>query len=321
MRALLLSAALAASSGTAFAAKVFAIATDSPVRQIRETALEIYVETESGAFRLEECAAAPLCLTPDAIQGLPEPAPEEALPDGAVAVAPSGDIRRAWYSRPTTRYEHGVLGNKVEGGSLVAETAGGERFELVLPETYVFEDLTPRISDLNGDGRNEVVTIRSSRVAGAAVAIYAVADGSLVERAAGPEIGRPSRWLNIAGIADYTGAGIPAIAWVETPHIGGTLKMGALVNGRLEVFENTYPGFSNHVIGSKELGLSATGDFSGDGVPDLALPSVDRSSLVIASRTGFEAIALPGRVAHAVVHISDLLVTATEDGRLLAIAP
>lgn len=302
-------------------AEVFEVATESPVVRVVQTAAGVYVETGEATFRLTACSTAPLCLAPDAIEGFSEHAPPGALPDGEVAAAPSGDIFQAWYSRPTARYAHGVLGDAVEGGALTVETAEGTPLELVLPETHVFEDLAPRISDLDGDGRNEVVAIRSSLTAGAAVAVYGIVGGTLVERAATPEIGRPNRWLNIAGIADYTGAGIPAIAWVETPHIGGILKMAALVDGRLEVFDNTYPGFSNHVIGSRELGLSATADFSGDGVPDLALPSADRRSLVIATRSGFASIPLPGRIAQRIAENSGRLVTATDDGRLLVIVP
>jgi hypothetical protein len=40
------------------------------------------------------------------------------LPDGGTARYASGNIRAAWYSAPTTRYDHGVLGDAIEGGGL-----------------------------------------------------------------------------------------------------------------------------------------------------------------------------------------------------------
>jgi hypothetical protein len=36
---------------------------------------------------------------------------------------------------------------------------------------------------------------------------------------------------------------------------------------------------SNHVLGSRQLGLAAVADFDGDGVSDLAIPSLDRRTL------------------------------------------
>ena len=44
----------------------------------------------------------------------PKP-PDGALPDGKVATG-TGDIARAWLAEPVTRYDHGILGDKIEVG-------------------------------------------------------------------------------------------------------------------------------------------------------------------------------------------------------------
>ena len=54
-------------------------------------------------------------------------------------------------------------------------------------------------------------------------------------------------------------------------------------------------------------------------VPDLAIPSADRRELVVAARTGITRIVVPGRIDHAIGAIDGVIVTATEDGHLLAI--
>ncbi len=46
---------------------------------------------------------------------------------------------------------------------------------------FVFEDLAPRIVDLDEDRMAEIVTIRTDINAGAAIAIYGIRDGGLVE--------------------------------------------------------------------------------------------------------------------------------------------
>ena len=51
----------------------------------------------------------------------PKP-PDGALPDAKVATG-KGDIARAWLAEPTTCYDHGILGDEIEAGSLVIETA------------------------------------------------------------------------------------------------------------------------------------------------------------------------------------------------------
>lgn len=199
-------------------------------------------------------------------------AAQERLPDGGVAVAAGGGAVRAWYGRPTGRYAHGVLGDAVEGGSLVVLDEAGRRHELVLPERYVFEDITPRIADLDGDRRNEIVTIRTDASAGAAVAVYDISGGQLVERAATDPIGRPNRWLSIAGIASFTNPSTREIAVVKTPHIGGVLELLALRGDRLVSLYAPVRGYTSHVIGSRILSLAGIGDLTGDGISELALP-------------------------------------------------
>lgn len=202
------------------------------------------------------------------------------LPDGYVAVQPEGDVVKAWYGDPTRRYGHGILGDAIEAGALHVEISNGKQLSLQLPETEVFEDRTPRLVDLDGDGTIEIVTIRSSVSKGASVTIYGLEKGALVQRATNGFIGRSNRWLNIAGIASFAGGQELQIAYVETPHIGGTLYFYAFRKGRL-VRTGAMQGFSNHAIGTREMQLSAVVNIDGGLGVELAAPSDNRQSLRI----------------------------------------
>ena len=208
------------------------------------------------------------------------PRAPDGLPDGHVATRESGEIRTAWYAEPTDRYGHGVIGDAIEAGALVIETAAGEKLTFRLPEDQVFEDRTPRLADLDGDGRIEVVTIRASTRQGGSVAIYGLGGGTLVELAATPFIGRPNRWLNIAGIGDYADTPGREIALVVTPHIGGTLQVYRFSEYGLNRVAEAR-GFSNHEIGSPQLDLSASADLDGDGLLEMILPTDGRDELRI----------------------------------------
>ncbi len=203
------------------------------------------------------------------------------LPDGRIASAGgNATIVKAWYAKPTGRYKHDVLGDAIEAGALVVETDRGVRLKYLLQETDVFEDITPRLADLDGDGKTEVITIQSNLLAGASIAIYQVSNNTLVRSAQSRYIGRPFRWLNIAGIANYTGNRTPEIALVITPHIGGILELYKFHQGKLfRLFAER--GFSNHFIGSREQRLSASYLDTSSRRVNLALPSADRKSLMI----------------------------------------
>ncbi|MBO6639451.1 MAG: hypothetical protein JJ920_11110 [Roseitalea sp.] len=308
---------LAALSSPSAAQTVTAVETEGAVTAIVQTPRGSYAETERGTLRIEpgDCDGG-ICLSPGVIRGLPVRAPDGALPDGFVATAPAGDIVRAWYGQPTDRYAHGVLGDAIEGGSLAAETLDGNAVEFVLPEQQVFEDITPRIRDLDGDGTNEVITIRASQSGGAAVVIYGLRAGELVEITSSSENGRPNRWLNIAAIVPAgTGEGGSTIVGVRTPHIGGrlftvTMAADGSVTERNDIARN----LSNHLIGSRELGLSAVLDGR------LYIPSQDRRSLR-APLSDAADIALPAPIDKAIIAVAGRLITATQDGQLLVIEP
>ncbi len=207
-----------------------------------------------------------------------KPAPN-GLPDGKIAASRRfKTIKQAWYILPTRRYDHGILGDAVEAGGLVVKTANGKLLTYKLPKNEVFEDRIPRIADLDGDGKAEIITILSSTSKGGSIAVFGIRGNKLVKIAQTPFIGRSYRWLNIAGIADFNGDGRIDIAGVWTPHIGGTLKFWTLRGKKLKQI-GSMRGFSNHFIGSREQRLSAISDVDGNGTLDLVLPSAGRDAL------------------------------------------
>ncbi len=207
--------------------------------------------------------------------------PLDGLPDGEATWA-AGNIRHAWLVEPTQRYRHGILGDSVEAASLRLSGPNGGLSELRLGRASVFEDLRVRIVDLDGDGQDEVVVVRTYLKNGAALAVYGLADGRVSRLAETPPIGLANRWLNPAAAADFDGDGRTEIAYVETPHIGGTLRIFEF-DGETLVQEYEAFGFSNHAIGSRELDMAAVVDWNDDGILDLALPDAARTALRILS--------------------------------------
>lgn len=275
------------------------------------------IKNQSKAWTFVHCAAVAVMMS------LVGPAAaQERLPGGDVVTAPGPGVVAAWYARPTGRYGHGVLGDAVEGGSLVVRSDQGAIYEAVLPNRYVFEDVTPRLADLDGDGKREIVTIRTDVRAGAAVAIYALSGKALVERAATNPIGRPNRWVSIAAVDDFTGDGRNEIAVVRTPHIGGVLELLSLRNGTLRRLYPPLSGYTSHTIGAAEVSFAASADVSGDGVADLILPEQNRRRLValrlVDSVVPIGAVDLPARLSGPVeVEAGGFLRVPLETGRMV----
>lgn len=154
----------------------------------------------------------------------------------------------ARYTGETTRYDHGVFGESIEYGTLEIETLNGV-VRIVLPENRVFEDIAPRVADMDGDGDNEVVVVETDVNLGAQLAIYDE-NGKVAET---PFIGRTHRWLAPAGIGDFDGDGMNDVAYVETPHLGKRLMFWSLKGGNLVLIAEAQ-GLTNHRFG--EAGIS-----------------------------------------------------------------
>ena len=154
------------------------------------------------------------------------------------------DIADARYSDPTGRYDHGILGDAIEYGALDLVLTDGPTLRIVLPETRVFEDIAPRLADVDGDGTREVVVVETDIARGARLAIYD--EDGLV--AATPNIGQTHRWLAPIGIADLDGDGKTEIAYVDRPHLARRLMVWRFADGKLVKVAQA-DGLTNHRIG------------------------------------------------------------------------
>ncbi|SNY51382.1 Repeat domain-containing protein [Pseudooceanicola antarcticus] len=158
--------------------------------------------------------------------------------------ARADQIRAASYAEPTTRYAHGVLGDKIEYGALEISLASGGRRLFRLPKELVFEDAAPRLADLDGDGAPEVIVVESHTARGARLAIWGP-EGRIT---ATPAIGRAFRWLAPLGAADLDGDGRTELAFVDRPHLARILRIWRYEDGQLTEIARA-EGVTNHRIG------------------------------------------------------------------------
>lgn len=170
----------------------------------------------------------------------------------AGGAAAADTIVEARYADPTTRYAHGVLGDAIEWGALelvVEDWAHKTKVKIKLPEDRVFEDVAPRLVDVDGDGKPEVVVVESQLNTGAQLAVY----NESGKIASTPHIGRSNRWLAPVGVADLDGDGHVELAYIDRPHLAKTLRIWRYKDGAL-VHVVDQVGLTNHRIGERDIG-------------------------------------------------------------------
>lgn len=200
-------------------------------------------------------------------------------------------ITGAEFTEPTSRYQHGILGDAIEWGELQITTNGltpgllkvdtvvrESTFVFRLPLDSVFEDVAPRLWDVDGDGSPEVVVVESSVTLGAQLAVY----DDQGKRAATPYIGQRNRWLAPIGAADLDGDGTIEIAYIDRPHLAKTLRVVS-IDGDLLAEEVAGAGFTNHRIGERDIAGGVRD--CGDG-PEMIVASANWSQLVAVTYDG-----------------------------------
>lgn len=175
------------------------------------------------------------------------------LPEALISVSMDSSVY-AQYAGPTMRYTHGVMGDIIEGTQLIVNEKG-QFYELQLDSDFVFEDLRPRLVDIDGDGELEFLCIRTQVEKGAGIVIYHIENDELKEFAQVEEIGKANRWLNYVAVEDLDNDGELELVWIQTPHIGGILKVAKIEKGALTVLDETSL-YSNHAFGERNLCLS-----------------------------------------------------------------
>ena len=231
---------------------------------------------------------------------------------GSTAAQGQRDIAWAWLASPTARYPHTSMGSPIHAGSLHALSPEGKIFSLELPKQRVLEDLQPRIVDLDGDGRDEIVVIEADSERGAALVAYGLPpagarpESSLQERARSAWLGLPFRWLNPVGFADFDGDGKLDIASITTPHIGGVLTLYHYAPPRITPFAKVTD-VSNHQMGDPNLQMHAILSLPGLR-PTVIVPDMSRRALhalrweTAGGKSQWKELAevkpLPGRVTH-----------------------
>ncbi len=152
------------------------------------------------------------------------------------------------------RYGHGVLGNTPEWDELhihwgQKKPDGIEhrnRSDVVDPR-HVFEDVAPRLMDLNGDGNPEIIVVQSNLDKGARLVVFRY-DAQGLHLTATPYIGTRNRWLAPLGAADLDGDGHIELAYIDRPHLAKTLRIWRYRDGALKEIASQ-PGLTNHRIG------------------------------------------------------------------------
>ena len=235
------------------------------------------VRTEAGLLWVNRAGA--LRSRPGEVPSL------QVLPDARIVQSEDGSV--AVLSSPTRRYDHGVIGDAIEAGSINVLKPGGGGYRSsaeIRPESGgVFEGLSP-LWFRPAPGEEELLAVTESVTdLGSRISVYDPG-GTLV--AAGPFIGIPKKWRHLIAAGPFGPEGEIEIVAMRAPHVGGTTEFYRLdrEKGSLEIAA-TGKGYPSHTIYSRNLDAVRAGDFDGDGAWELVAPNASYTRLVATRHT------------------------------------
>ncbi|MBX3055922.1 MAG: hypothetical protein KF770_05560 [Anaerolineae bacterium] len=199
-----------------------------------------------------------------------------ALPDARILF--DGHGRLLLLTDPTDGYPHGALGDTIEAGGFALIQTDPEIkviAHFLIPEPQVVEGIMPLWADWNGDGNREILLTLSAAEQGAQLALFAE-DG--MQLATAPPIGQGNRWQHQIAIAPFGPNGEMELTAVRTPHLESVVEFYRWQGSELTLVAEL-PGYTSHVIGSRNLDMAMAGDFNGDGRIELLLPTPDLTQL------------------------------------------
>jgi hypothetical protein len=184
-------------------------------------------------------------------------------PAHAICVVGDGDwINRVCFSTQENVpvYGHNILGNTAEWSALVvvygpsgqAATGDGRSEDAIMMANGIFEDVAPRVVDIDADGLPEAIVVQSDYQLGARLVVMGFGPKPFI-KAATPYIGQRNRWLAPIGIADLDGDGWTEIAYIDRPHLARILRVWRYRDGALEPVASVQ-GLTNHRIGETDIG-------------------------------------------------------------------
>ncbi|WP_410765226.1 hypothetical protein [Haloferax sp. DFSO60] len=203
----------------------------------------------------------------------------DALPDARI-VAKGRSLYV--FADATTEYDHDVLGDSLEAGSIaVIDTDDWSVSRLSPPEGTVFEGIAPIVTSLERTDSTHAIATASDAQVGARVVAIDVETG---ETLSGAPIGSGFRWRHPIAVEDFGPGDTQEIAAVRTPHIGGVAEFYRPTEGRLELVATDEGDYSSHVLGSRNLDGGLAGKFAGFNQEVLALPTSDRTEIALLRR-------------------------------------
>jgi hypothetical protein len=211
------------------------------------------------------------------------------LPGGKLAVEAHADARivtegrLAYFLGPPTSYDHGALGDRVEGQKVTIVEPGTREHWTLDPPYGVIEGQSPMLTDVAGE--LDILVTASDEERGASLALLRDdgSEGGSVVATSDP-VGEPFGWRHQIAVAPFGPDGEQEIASVRRPHAVAEVEFHHLEDDELRrvASRGSYP---SHEFGSRNLDRAAAGDFDGDGQPELVVPTPETGGLVGLRRT------------------------------------